>query len=346
MKTIKLITLLLFASLMFTALSQHAQAGPPPAFVGYTISDDATGGDCNTIGVWDSSTKTCVLTQDVECITNATTDICMEIQSDDIVFNCKEHQLFDNFGGPSGTGVRILGHSGVKIKRCDFDNFDIGIQVLNSDNINILLNTFTFTDLQSINLQSTDSSYIVGNEALDGSTDQMLFHNITKNNHVIGNKINAGSTFAGFVISDCTNDSFIANSSNDAQDSVDGDGFNINGCVRSEFINNSADGNDGSGFVYQNSSRSTIFANIADGNKLESMTIGGGFVIDNNSGSLTFEQNISDNAQPGSVDGIGIIDNSTGKKTSGTANTYEGNTCDGNAGGSSSPSGLCTGLNP
>ena len=28
----------------------------------YTISDDATGGDCTTIGTWNSGTKTCTLT--------------------------------------------------------------------------------------------------------------------------------------------------------------------------------------------------------------------------------------------------------------------------------------------
>ena len=31
----------------------------------YTISDDATGGDCTTIGTWNSGTKTCTLTGNV-----------------------------------------------------------------------------------------------------------------------------------------------------------------------------------------------------------------------------------------------------------------------------------------
>ena len=31
----------------------------------YTISDDATGGDCSTIGTWDSASKTCTLSGDV-----------------------------------------------------------------------------------------------------------------------------------------------------------------------------------------------------------------------------------------------------------------------------------------
>ena len=31
----------------------------------YTITDDATGGDCTTIGAWNSSTKTCTLTGDI-----------------------------------------------------------------------------------------------------------------------------------------------------------------------------------------------------------------------------------------------------------------------------------------
>ena len=35
------------------------------AFAFKTISDDSTGGDCSTMGTWDSATKTCTLTSDL-----------------------------------------------------------------------------------------------------------------------------------------------------------------------------------------------------------------------------------------------------------------------------------------
>jgi uncharacterized protein (UPF0333 family) len=31
----------------------------------YTISNDSTGGDCSTIGTWNSATKTCTLTSNL-----------------------------------------------------------------------------------------------------------------------------------------------------------------------------------------------------------------------------------------------------------------------------------------
>ena len=36
----------------------------PSAFA-YTITDDATDGDCSTIGTWDSASKTCTLSGDL-----------------------------------------------------------------------------------------------------------------------------------------------------------------------------------------------------------------------------------------------------------------------------------------
>ena len=36
-----------------------------PSVFAYTISNDATGGDCTQIGTWDSGSKTCTLTSDI-----------------------------------------------------------------------------------------------------------------------------------------------------------------------------------------------------------------------------------------------------------------------------------------
>ena len=37
----------------------------PSVFAEISITDDSTGGDCTTIGTWDSASKTCTLTSDV-----------------------------------------------------------------------------------------------------------------------------------------------------------------------------------------------------------------------------------------------------------------------------------------
>nr|NIU87676.1 hypothetical protein [Nitrosopumilaceae archaeon] len=308
-----------------------------------SIVDNGTGGNCGTIGGdWDAATKTCVLQGDLSCGSVAPNTACIEIQSDDIVFNCKGNQIFENDGTPSGIGIRVEdGVTGVKVKRCDLDNLDTGIEVNNTADIFLFYNTFGLIDNQAINFQNTDNSYIVGNEALNNDVDQMLFYINTKNNHVIGNTV-IGGVGSGFFVSGCTNDSFIANTSNEITSFTDG--FFIQNCTRSDFINNSAIDNRSEGFTFLSGSRSTVFANISENSEIFS-----GFSIGSDVSAYVFEHNISNDNGDNSID-FGFDDDSIGNKTGGTANTYEANTCDNNSGGGSDSADgsdlLCTGTNP
>ena len=67
----------------------------PSAFA-YTITDDATGGDCSTIGTWDSASKTCTLTTDV--LGN------IVINSDDIILDGDGHTLDIVMNSPNSNG--------------------------------------------------------------------------------------------------------------------------------------------------------------------------------------------------------------------------------------------------
>lgn len=51
----------LAVSLLFTILF----VGIASSATAYIIRDDATGGDCTLIGIWDSEAKTCTLTTDL-----------------------------------------------------------------------------------------------------------------------------------------------------------------------------------------------------------------------------------------------------------------------------------------
>jgi len=73
-----------------------------------SIRDDATGGDCTLIGTWDPSTKTCMLTTDLENLT-------IEIDNDEITLDGNGHELINGFDY-SGFGLIISERSGVKIK--------------------------------------------------------------------------------------------------------------------------------------------------------------------------------------------------------------------------------------
>lgn len=328
MKTIKFITLILFASFALFAFSNSAEAG---ALVNYDIIDNATGGDCNTAqpaglgGVWDAGTKTCVLIGDAnDCDLNNIGDACITILSDDVTLNCKGNMI-TAVSNKIGSGVSITGLSDVKVKRCDIDRFDNGIRVDDSSNITLFYNNFTNTDIRGIRLNSTDNSHIIANNT-DSTNNTAMISTDTKNNYVIGNSMD--DSLSGFSLNSCTNDTFIANSAN----SSSSNGFVITDCTRSEFINNSVSiGVNFSGFRIGSGSRSTVFANISNGN----LTNDGFKVLPSVSG-FKFEHNIADNNA-----NFGIDDASTGKKTAGTANTYEGNTCGGNTFGPSDPAGLC-----
>ena len=57
----------------------------PSVFAEISITDDSTGGDCTTIGTWDSVSKTCILTSDVSDN--------IVINSDGIILDGNEHTI-------------------------------------------------------------------------------------------------------------------------------------------------------------------------------------------------------------------------------------------------------------
>lgn len=71
----------------------------------YTLSDDATGGDCGLIGIWDSSTKVCALKTNVS--------EAIQIISDGITLEGNGYSLI---GSGSGTGITSA-NSNITIKK-------------------------------------------------------------------------------------------------------------------------------------------------------------------------------------------------------------------------------------
>ena len=96
----------------------------------YFIRDDATGGDCASIGIWNSIAKTCVLTGNL-----AQT---IQIDSDGITLDGGGYML----SGPgSGMGVFLSGRKGVTIKNLAIKNFRDNIALISSEGITIEGNT-------------------------------------------------------------------------------------------------------------------------------------------------------------------------------------------------------------
>jgi parallel beta-helix repeat protein len=111
--------------------SAYAQITPPTTKI---ITDDATGGDCTSIGSWNSTTKTCRLTTD---LSNTT----IKIDSDGITLNGDGHRITGpgesgGFPGDLGGGFGVVVHyqTGVTVKNLKVNNFHIGIIAAGSDN--------------------------------------------------------------------------------------------------------------------------------------------------------------------------------------------------------------------
>ena len=116
------------------------------------ISNDATGGDCATIGTWDPVTLTCTLTTDL-----AET---VEIDSDSVTLDGGGH---GTKGSDTGNGVYLDTRSGVTIRNMRIENFSYGVNLNNSSNNRIENNTFANDDNQAIVLSSSNANTISGN---------------------------------------------------------------------------------------------------------------------------------------------------------------------------------------
>ena len=101
------------------------------AFAQKIIQDDSTGRDCTSIGIWESSTKTCTLTTDLnEEIT---------IYGNGITLDGNNHSLtgefYDWHGGSGPAGVGINGGSGNTVKNFIINGFLNGISITGDNNI-------------------------------------------------------------------------------------------------------------------------------------------------------------------------------------------------------------------
>jgi|GEM_PF-5237657 len=98
-----------------------------------TIKDDATGGDCASVGVWDAETKTCTLTSDLtEGIT---------VTSSGVTIDGAGYTL----NGPgNGDGVYLSARVGVTVKNLNIMNFGYCLRMTGNSRNNLVEgNTFS-----------------------------------------------------------------------------------------------------------------------------------------------------------------------------------------------------------
>lgn len=103
---------------LFFVLSVFLAIFPVVSFA-FTITDDASGGDCSSIGTWDVSTKTCTLTSDLSEI--------VEIISDNITLDGNGHSVSTTSPSGAGIGVKAVERGNINIRNLTLSGWVQGI---------------------------------------------------------------------------------------------------------------------------------------------------------------------------------------------------------------------------
>ena len=140
-----------------------------------SIRDDATGGDCTLIGIWDISTKTCTLTTDL-----AET---IKIDNDGITLNGNEHTIT---GSGVGNGVDLINKNHITIKNLIIENFVSGIGIYQSY-YNNLIGNIILNNKDGITLFESNHNNLTNNTALNNSIGIYLYYHPSNFNNFTGN---------------------------------------------------------------------------------------------------------------------------------------------------------------
>ena len=128
---------------------------PVTAFSTVTITDDATGGDCTTMGIWVVATKTCTLSTSVS--------ETIQIGDDGVTLEGAGYTISSVSG--TGSGVLLSNRTGVTVQNLTVTGFYDGIQLVNSNQNTLKGNTVSENIHAGILLRGSDNNTLVDNEA-------------------------------------------------------------------------------------------------------------------------------------------------------------------------------------
>lgn len=247
----------------------------PSAFA-YTITDDATGGDCSTIGTWDSASRTCTLTSDIsESIVIASNYVTLDGNGNSILGPNNNPGEDKN---ASGSGISLNAKTNVVIKNVIVKEFTRGITVADSVNNQIINNSFINNWNSQIFISNSNNNIISGNIVTGQQNNYGIFDN-GNNNQILSNTLSLNEV----GISTQNSDSVII-SNNIVQDSSNG---GIVGGADST-INGNTVTNSVNGIVIE---WATDVSNI-NNNNISNNEIG---LMLGGTNLVAFENNISDN---------------------------------------------------
>ena len=148
----------------FDGISQESSTTDDSAATGpFTITDDSTGGDCNTIGTWSSASKTCTLNTDVTATGN---NNGISVASNDIILDGAGHTVSSSIeGGLGGNfGVYVDNQlTGFVVKNFNIQGFHSGIKAYNTEGGIITANTVSSPNHIAIEAYSARALQITDN---------------------------------------------------------------------------------------------------------------------------------------------------------------------------------------
>ena len=214
-----------------------------------------------------------------------------------------------DIGPCSGSGL-VIGASGITLDCAGstitgtYTNTGYGID----------LEGYTGVTVENCNVRGFEFGFLLG-----GSSSNTLTGNTANNN------------FDGFRLYLSDSNILRGNTANNNNF----DGFNVVDSSSNTLTGNTANYNSEDGFTIFDSPSNTLNGNVANSNYLAGFYLEDYYSPNTLGGNTLGETNIAD-----SNTNYGYLDNSVGSGTSGTANTYVSDECNGNGSGSS-PDGLC-----
>jgi parallel beta-helix repeat protein len=123
----------------------------------FYIRNNATGGDCASIGNWDDATKTCLLKQNVQGQ--------IEVADNNLTLDGNGYTI-SAASQWSGSGILLSSRSGITLQNLIVQNFFAGIDLISSSSNIITGNTVTNNANGGIVLELSSSNNVVtGNVA-------------------------------------------------------------------------------------------------------------------------------------------------------------------------------------
>jgi parallel beta-helix repeat protein len=257
-----------------TLISSAASIPPGP----YFINDNATGGDCNLIGIWYAANKTCTLTTDLTAT--------VQIDSNGVTLDGNGHTITGSY---TGNGVYLSSRTGVTVKNLNVKQFSYGIDLYYSSNNTLSGNNASNNGENGIFLYYSSNNTLSGNNASNNGENGIYLYSSSKNT-LSGNNA-SNNNGSGISLYSSSNNTLIGNNaSNNHNHGLFSFGIFLIGSSNNSLIGNNASNNNGRGGIKLDSSRNnTLSGNNASNN------IGGGIFLRCSGNSMLIGNNASNN---------------------------------------------------